>query len=432
MDAEMLAKRLERAKAEIKGLEQLIESKTRDLFLSRESLRKAAEFQEKVFASMASALLVLDPQGRITQANQMAAQLLGHESVDALIGLDFSTLASFPDSCQEAPYLCENQEIEITTQQGEVLPCHFSGSAMKDADDQLEAYVCVWLDLSDKRQMEIELRHAQKLESLGQMAAGVAHEINTPIQFVGDSLSFLQEAFQDLRELLHRYQESKGTWGQDEAMAELAASLETAEEETDIEFIDEEAPGAFERATNGLARVATIVKALKSFSHPGSEEVSPNDLNEVIRTTLTLANNEVKYVAELETDLADMPEVPCHPGDMGQVFLNLIVNAAHAVGDKIEATGGIGKLRISSRVEGDNAVYEVQDNGGGIPEDIRERIFDPFFTTKEVGRGTGQGLAISRRIVVEKHQGRLEVETESGVGTTFRITLPLHRQRLAA
>lgn len=431
MKPEVLAKRLARAQAEIRGLERLIETKARDLYLSQESLRRSVEFQEKVLSSMASALVVLDAEGRITQANQAAVSTLGYPNETALLGVAFATLTTQPE--QPTGWLkCDPRDLELVAQDGRLVPVHFTRSPMRASDGSIEAYVCVWLDLSDQRQLEIELRHAQKLESLGQMAAGVAHEINTPIQFVGDSLSFLQEAFDDLRRVLTTYRQSREQWGRDARFAQWVQAVTAAEEEADIEFVEAEAPGAFERASHGLSRVASIVKALKSFSHPGSEDVAPTDLNEVIATTLTLAHNEYKYVADLETDLKELPEVPCHAGDMGQVFLNLIVNAAHAIEEKAQGTGEHGRIRIASRQEGDWAVYSISDTGAGIPAHVMDRIFDPFFTTKEVGKGTGQGLAISQRIVVEKHRGRIEVDSSPGEGTTFRIFLPLRRAGLAA
>jgi two-component system NtrC family sensor kinase len=431
MNIETLEKKLHRAKAEISGLEQMIETKTRDLFLSRESLRQSITFQENVLKAMTSALVVLDPKGCVVQANQSALEMLNRTS-EELKGTTISEIAAFPERGSEAQAFIFEGEVEIHIAGGTVVPTLFSSSVMSDSSGVIEGYVCVWSDLREKRQLEVELRHAQKLESLGQMAAGVAHEINTPIQFVGDSFNFLQEAFEDLQGVVKHYRDSRENWGLQEENSELAAKAIAFEEEADLEFIEEEAPGAFERVASGLSRVATIVKALKSFSHPGSSKMTLANLNDIIETTLTLTNNEYKYVADLDVKLEELPDVSCHPGDMGQVFLNLIVNAAHAIDEKLSGSGEQGTIRISTAVLGGGVVIEIEDSGAGISDEIVGRIFDPFFTTKEVGKGTGQGLSLVRRIIVDKHKGQLSVDSTLGQGTTFRIELPIKREAKAA
>ena len=431
MDPAILERRLKRAQAEVEGLERMIETKARDLFLSRESLRESTQFLENVLRTMSSALVVLDAEGTVQQANAAAKGMLGLTD-EQVVGRKLGEFAELPSRDSETPFLVDHDEIEVRLADGSLAPTLFSSSVMRNSDETVGGYVCVWVDLREKKQLEIELRHAQKLESLGQMAAGVAHEINTPIQFVGDSLRFLQEAFADMQEVLGGYRAMREALAEHPEHAKLVQRVEDLEEEADLEFVEEEAPGAFERAANGLERVATIVKALKSHSHPGSDEVTPVQLNETIETTLTLAHNEYKYVAELTTDLGLIPEVPCNEGDMGQVFLNLVVNAAHAIADKVEGTDERGTIHIASFVDGDDAVFEVRDSGSGIPDEVVGRIFDPFFTTKDVGKGTGQGLSIVRRIVVEKHSGKVDVETEVGQGTTFRLRLPLSRRSQAA
>ncbi len=281
----------------------------------------------------------------------------------------------------------------------------------------------------EREQMHIQLAQAQKLESIGQLAAGIAHEINTPAQYVGDNLEFLEQSFGELGELLKRYQALLAAAGEGEVPAELVAEVREAAEAADVEFLEEEIPRALAQSREGIGRVSKIVRAMKDFSHPGSEQKEPIDLNHAIESTVTVARNEWKYVAELEMELDEgLPPVPCLAAEMNQVVLNIVVNAAHALGDQREAREGEGKGRIfvRTRSEGDVwAVVEIEDTGPGIPEEIRDRIFDPFFTTKEVGKGTGQGLAIARSIVVDKHGGTLDVASEPGQGTTFTIRLPL-------
>ncbi len=255
---------------------------------------------------------------------------------------------------------------------------------------------------------ELELRQAQKLESVGRLAAGVAHEINTPVQFVTDSIHFVRDATQEMGRLLKNVQ---------------------ASEESDLPYLLEQTPKAIDRALDGLHRVTTIVRSMKEFAHPGSKDMQCVDLNRAIQTTLTLARNEYKYVAELQTDFAeDLPHVQCFAGDLNQVVLNLIVNASHAVGDAVCGTESKGRIIVKTKREGNDAVIAIADTGTGIPEHCQDRIFDPFFTTKEVGKGTGQGLVIARAIVVDKHKGQLSFETAIGEGTTFYVRLPITQQ----
>ena len=274
---------------------------------------------------------------------------------------------------------------------------------------------------ADRERMELELGVAQKLEAVGQLAAGIAHEINTPIQFVGDSVHFLRDAFEDLQRLVADYRDA---WTGSMAEAEaLRARLDEAEERADLAYLQERVPAAFERTLDGVERVASIVRAMKEFAHPQTEQ-APADLNQALTTTLTVARNEYKYVAEVATEFGELPPVVCNLSDLNQVFLNLIVNAAHAIEDTSRATGELGSIRIRTALEGDTALVSITDSGCGIPADISTRIFDPFFTTKTVGRGSGQGLALARTIV-DRHGGTLAFDSKVGVGTTFTIRLPI-------
>ncbi len=268
-------------------------------------------------------------------------------------------------------------------------------------------------ELGERARMEDELRLAQRLEAVGQLAAGVAHEINTPIQYVGDSVFFLKDAFGDIMQLVQSLREVAPAGVGDEKW-----------EEADAEFLVEQVPKALERMFYGVDRVASIVRAMKAFAHPGTDTKEPSNLNEALQTTLTVSRNEYKYVADVETEFADLPLVPCNLGELNQVFLNLVVNAAHAIAAANEGKETRGMIRVKTRLEEPFVVIEISDSGTGIPEEIRPRIFDPFFTTKPVGKGTGQGLPIARSIVL-KHQGTLTFDSEMGKGTVFTIRLPL-------
>ena len=275
---------------------------------------------------------------------------------------------------------------------------------------------------------QLHLAQAQKLESIGQLAAGIAHEINTPAQYVGDNVEFLEQSFAELGELLKMYRALQAAAEAGEVSPELISEVSAAAANADIEFLSEEIPRALAQSREGIGRVTTIVRAMKEFSHPGSAEKKPVDLNRAIESTVTVASNEWKYVAELETDFdAQLPSVPCLAGEFNQVVLNIVVNAAHAI-EEGQPEGQVekGKIRISTKREGEDwVVVEISDTGPGMTDEIRSKVFDPFFTTKEVGKGTGQGLAIAHSVVVAKHRGTIEVESEIGQGTTFRIRLPL-------
>jgi signal transduction histidine kinase len=282
------------------------------------------------------------------------------------------------------------------------------------------------LVVTDQRRLESDLAQAQKLESVGRLAAGVAHEINTPVQFVSDSVSFVREAMEDLSEIVDKYRELRNATEQGAGVAAAAKAAEEAEDNADLDYILENAPVALDRARDGLGRVAAIVRSMKEFAHPDRKEMTQSNLNQAIQSTLVIASNEYKYVADVEMTLGDLPLVNCYAGEINQVVLNLIVNAAHTIGDVVKGTDKKGKIRVATRVLDDTVEISIGDTGKGIPVDVRSRIFDPFFTTKEVGKGTGQGLAIARNVVVEKHGGTLHFETELGVGTTFFIRLPIN------
>ncbi|HEX6277164.1 MAG TPA: ATP-binding protein, partial [Polyangiaceae bacterium] len=283
----------------------------------------------------------------------------------------------------------------------------------------------VLFDVTEARRLEMELRQAQKLESVGRLASGVAHEINTPIQFVGDSVHFVRDAMVDILRVVEKYQAVLASVLERAPSLEAAEAARKAEEEADFAYLAENVPKALERSLEGLERVAGIVRSMKEFAHPDRKEMTAVDINQAIRSTLIIAKNEYKYVADVELDLGDIPRVTCHGGDVNQAVLNLVVNAAHAIGDVVAGTETRGTIAVKTSSEGDSVIIAIRDTGGGIPLEIRERIFDPFFTTKEIGKGTGQGLAIARSVIADKHGGDLSFQSEIGKGTTFFIRLPV-------
>ena len=292
----------------------------------------------------------------------------------------------------------------------------------------IAAAVVISQDVTDSKLAEVELADAQRLASVGTLAAGVAHEINTPVQFVSDSIHFVRDAGAEVLSLVETLEAVPRLVLDGASPAELleaATAAAAAIDGADLGYLRENMPKALDRALEGLERVATIVRAMKEFAHPAEKEMAAVDLNRAIMSTLTVATSEYKYIADLETALVELPTVVCHVNDINQVVLNIVVNAAHAIGDRLKGTDGRGTITVATAHQGDQALISISDTGGGIPESIQSRIFDPFFTTKEVGRGTGQGLAIARAIVRDKHGGDLTFESTLGVGTTFLIRLPV-------
>ena len=361
-----------------------------------------------------------DAQSRFTACNELVARRMG-ASPEELIGkTDFEF---FPREMAEKFFadeqalirsgkpLIDHEEIAYDKTRGMdrvILTCKMP---LRDAQGNLTGIVGTGFDITDRKAAEERLSSMDRHESIGRLAAGVAHEINTPIQYLNDSVSFVREGVQELLEYI------------DSLRGSMAQPPEPDE---NVEELRRDMPPALTRMAEGLSRIAEIVRSMKDFSHADSEEISQVDINQAIRSTLVVARSEYKLVADVETDFSDLPKVTCHGGQINQVLLNLIINAAQAIADVVGKTQQRGKITVRTRADDDGVVIEIQDTGAGIPENIRSRIFDPFFTTKEVGRGSGQGLSIARSVIVKGHRGGLHFTTEGGKGTTFVVRLPLN------
>lgn len=275
--------------------------------------------------------------------------------------------------------------------------------------------------------MEVQLRHALKMESIGQLAAGIAHEINTPTQYIGDNTRFLRDAFADLKEVHQLVGQIVGAEGPPPPGGEWFAQIKRAAARANLAYLTIEVPKASQQSLDGVDRVARIVRAMKEFSHPGTDEKTSVDLNHAIESTLTVCHGEWKYVAEMVTDFdPSLPPVTCLPGEINQAILNMIVNAAHAIGDMVDdGAKGKGAITVSTRRDGESVEIRIKDTGPGIPQHAQAKVFDRFFTTKGVGKGTGQGLAIAHNVIVGKHGGAITFETEAGRGTTFIVRIPI-------
>jgi PAS domain S-box-containing protein len=319
-------------------------------------------------------------------------------------------------------------EYRIRHKAGDIRWVHERGRRVYGEDGSVQYLDGVIIDITERKALEAELTRAQKLEAVGQLAAGIAHEINTPTQYIGDNTQFLQEAFDALMQfhtqLMQVFSAAQNGSVDKKTLAAAAASAE----DVDIEFLSEQIPRAVTQSLEGVTRVADIVRAMKKFSHPGTREKAPADINEAVKCTATVCRNEWKYAADLEMQLAEnMPRVPCLIGELNQVILNLIVNAAHAIGQTQEP-GKSEKGLIVLRTDFDEewAHISVSDTGCGIPDEVKHRVFDPFYTTKDVGKGTGQGLYIAHKVVADEHGGQITIDSSPGQGTTFTIRLPLH------
>ena len=398
-------------------------------------IKEASIEMEQLIASLPTILIGLSREDKIVLWNAKAERVFDKAAADMLglslnqcdIKWDWDKIA---DGIQQSRVeSCPVRVDDILFQPTDGTE-RFLGLTIKPVnrdEDKVLGLIIVGADITDRKKLESQLQQSQKMEAIGQLAAGIAHEINTPTQFVGDNTRFFQESFDDLLQVLNEYGKLREAVKSKSTTSELIQNIENQIEEIDLEYLEEEIPIAIEHTLKGINRIAKIVQAMKIFSHPGMAQKEPTDLNKEIEKTITITRNEWKYVAELETYFdSSLPPVPCFRAELNQVILNLIVNAAHAVSEvNKENPTQKGTIRISTSHDEGWAKIQISDTGAGIPEDIRHKIFDLFFTTKAPGKGTGQGLAISHSVVVEKHHGTLDVDTQEGRGTTFNIGLPL-------
>lgn len=429
-------------------LEEIVHQRTQELLLQNRQLEEemdkrrvqeelvlhAKQQWERTVDAMPEMIAIIDKNHRILRMNRPMRERFGRSYTEIMEKPCF-----FWMHCREKPHeRCpHDQTVADGLPHKEVFYEEHLDSYLEvttipytDADGSLIGSVHIARDITEqkkaekqKEKLQAQLLHAQKLESVGQLAAGIAHEINTPTQFIASNIDFIEEATEDIALCIQNLETIA-----DNAPAAIGDSIRKALADMDWEFLSEELPQAISQTRDGIRRVSSIVLAMREFSHPGSKEKEIQNLNRIIDTTVTVARNEWKYVAEVELDLDPyLPSIPLLADDMGQVILNMLVNASHAIGEKLGAnpTGTKGSITIITRKETDGVELRIRDSGTGIPEAVRPRIFDPFYTTKEVGKGTGQGLAIVHDIIIEKHGGTIDFISEPQKGTEFIITLPL-------
>ena len=420
------------------NLERAVEERTSELKASNERLkdevterRRAEEvlFQQGTAMNSASdGISIVDAKGEFVYVNKAFVRMYGYNGPDERIGRNHlqtrRELVRFDNEI--LPELIRNGSWQGETigqrKDGSGFPQEISMTSLEDG-----GLVCTDRDITERRQAEQRMHETARLASIGELAAGIGHEINTPTQYIGDNIRFFQESFSDIQSLLDKYQKLLKAVQSEEPAQEIANEIGALIKEIELDYLSEEVPIAIEQSLEGNSRVAEIVRAMKEFAHPGLEEMTAIDVNHAISNTIAVARNEWKYVADVVTNFdLDLPEVPCLPGSFNQVMLNILVNAAHAIAEVVkDDSEKKGTITVTTRSIDGWAEIRIQDTGPGIPEKIRTKIFDPFFTTKDPGKGTGQGLALVHAVIVEKHKGTIQVETEPGKGTTFIVRVPL-------
>ena len=425
---------LQQTREQLNGLEKAVKLRT-------DELRKSEELYRLITENAVDLIAIVQTQGRWIYHSPSYQRLLGYSAGEIAASTFFDQI--HPEDRERVITTVHRahdgigQVIEYKARHKDgswrLLESH--GAPFRNATGEVEGMLAVARDITERKKaeserhlLEVQLRHAQKLESIGRLAAGIAHEINTPLQFIGDNTRFVRDALANLQKLWAAQSRLLAAATDGTVTPELVAETEAAVRVADPDYLTAELSMAIDQSLEGVERTTRIVRAMKEFSHPGTGHKTAVDLNKAIESTITVCRGEWKYVADLVTRFdPDLPAVPVIAGEFNQVILNLIANAAHAIGDVV-VDGGMGTITVSTVRDGDSVEVRISDTGTGIPEDVREKVFDPFFTTKDVGKGTGQGLAIARSVIVDKHGGTIRFETEAGKGTTFVVRLPLWPQ----
>jgi PAS domain S-box-containing protein len=401
------------------------------------ALRAAHQVNNRLLGAISSILISLDGTDCIIRWNSAAEKTFGALAVDVVgkpfgeagIAWDEPTLFRGLRLCRDQQETIHLQELVFTQSNGDKGYVSFSITPFTEYEQESVGLLLLGLDVTEGRLLQAQLVQAQKLEAIGQLAAGVAHEINTPMQFVSDNVEFLSHCLTTVTSVIDAYEHELSK--EDTSGEAQRKAMQEVYQNSGFERLRTMVGQAITDCRDGCDRVVTIVRAMRQLSHPGSRSFEQADLNELIRTACTVSRNRWKYFAELELDLdRSLPLIDCKIAEITQVFLNLVVNAADAIAERLSPDSGLkGQIRIQSALCGERVTVEVSDTGCGIPEKNLRRIFDPFFTTKPIGQGTGQGLAIAYDLIVNKHQGTISVESVVNQGTRFLISFPVQQPR---
>ena len=403
-------------------------------------LRESEQRYRILFQASGDGILIVNIDDmKIRYANPAISKMLGYNE-NELIGLNVALI--HPENVYKSILSQINAQAIGKKKIAGNIPCLKKDGAIIYTDinsvyseiDGVRCNLAFFRDVTERKQreedrikLEKQLRQSRTLESIGTLASGIAHEINTPMQYIQDNTLFFSEGVINIFEVINTYQKIIKECIQNDKMNEIIEEADKILKDADIEYLRQEIPSAIKQSLEGIERVKKIINAMKFFSHVDTETMAKADINKAIESAVLVSKNVWKYTAEIKTDLDPLlPEIKCYISEINQAMMNLIVNSSNAISDVFrDGTDGKGFINISSRKDNNTIVISVEDNGSGIPEEIKDRIFDPFFTTKDVGKGTGQGLSIVYDIIVNKHKGKIDVDSKVGEGTIFTIRLPI-------
>ncbi len=404
---------------------------------TEQSLSQSQQRLQAITETLHEGVLVINEQGRIAFSNPSAGEMLGVDREQSLLGTPVDDLFCLVEGSEPVMFAdgplrqviddgvaVSNEDAVFATSADQILLVDFACAPLRE---KKKSHSCVlsFRNIKERKEAQKELFQSMKLASVGELAAGIAHEINTPVQYIGDNLRFIQDSVADMQGIIEAYKKVEEAAEKAGVLEDPIKALHDTLKDADLDYLMEELPSATKQSLGGVETISRIVLAMKEFAHPGQREKAMANINKSVENTLTVSRNEWKHHAELETDLDEnIASVPCLVGEINQVLLNLIVNATHAIQDRHGDEMGL--IKISTHQDGEFVEIRVSDNGSGIPEHAQDHVFDQFFTTKDVGKGTGQGLAVSYDVIVNKHGGTITFETEEREGTTFIIRLPVN------
>ena len=436
LTAPYLERRLVREVTGRKEAERLLEAKSLELYEKNlqladysKQLEEALEHMSAVMASAPDVIITCNRELVVENISDACREVLGYSpgeligtKLDAIIPTLASDRASSPPPRGQA-----DSPLMARRKSGETVEVELREKTTSIRNRALHVYVMQDVTARNKAQrlndkISRQLHEARRLEAIGALASGIAHEINTPIQFIGDNVAFVKTALSDIRASFLNYEELRGACARDGAYGAEVRKVDAFNSSIDLATLVPELATAMTETAEGLAFVRDIVLLVRHFAHPGTGKAEEANVNTIVRNVLTISRNRWKNVVAIETVLADgLPKIDCHPGQLQQVLINLLINAIEAIEDVPQDDGAI---QIATEAEESIIRIRVSDNGPGVPPSLREKIFDPFFTTKKLGKGTGQGLALAKDIIVNQHRGRFYLHDTKGFSTSFVIELP--------